>query len=78
MDKSSDTNCKNQTCLKHQCFIIVLAVDSFAVLALTRFYLANVCLGYNLNGLFTLATFVGDNASNSNKCLYLPWLPWVI
>jgi hypothetical protein len=32
----------------------------------------------NTNGLFTLATFIGDNASDSAKCLYLPWPPWAI
>jgi len=25
-----------------------------------------------------LVTFVGDNASDSDKCLFLPWPPWVM
>jgi hypothetical protein len=31
---------------------------------------------FGLKGSFTLATFVGDNASHSNKCLYFLWPPW--
>ncbi len=56
----------------------LFTADSLPLNWIEKLHIDKIFIGIDDKGSFTLATFVGNNVSNSDTGLYLPWPPCCI